>query len=147
MIRKSLFFGAVVLLAMSAGIFAAERGQKKEFTGTWTCLACDLKKFDGVRAQCEDFGHKHCLRLNDGRYIQFLENDHSIDLIKGGGRHEVQLTVRGIYDSKSHTIDVEDYTIDGVTTTWCSDHNRMDHCAWQAKHQKEKKDNESDNKG
>jgi hypothetical protein len=147
MVRKMLFFGTVMFLAMTAISFAGERGQKKEFTGTWTCLACDLKKLDGVRAQCEDFGHKHCLRLNDGRYIQFLENDHSTDLIKGGGRHEVQLTVRGIYDSKSHTIDVESYVIDGITTTWCTDHSRMDHCAWQAEHQEKKKDSGSEEKG
>ncbi len=147
MIRKGLFLCAVILLAMGASVFAGEKGLTKEFTGTWTCLACDLKKLDGVRAQCEDFGHKHCLRLSDGRYIQFLENDHSIDLIKGGGRHDVELTVRGIYNSKARVIDVESYTIDGVTTTWCAEHGRMDQCSWQAKHQGEKKNSKSGNNG
>jgi len=134
MTRKSIILAIMALLALGAAASADKKAEMKTFTGTWTCLACDLKQYEGLRAQCEDFGHKHCLRLDNGRYIQFLENDHSIDLVKGGGRHEAKISVRGLYDKDSRTMDIESYTIDGMTTAWCDQHHRMDMCAWQAKH-------------
>ncbi len=138
MARASMVFAIVMLTAFSIVAAAGPKAEKKTFTGTWVCLACDLKNVESVRAQCEDFGHRHCLKLNDGKYVQFLENDHSIDLIKGGGRHDTEITVTGLYDSNARTIDVENYTIDGRTSTWCAAHSKMDMCEWQAKHKDDK---------
>lgn len=122
---------SLVLLITALSVAASAASQKKvrTFTGTHTCLACDLKKLEGTNSECEAYGHKHCLRLDNGKYINFLENDHSEALIKGGGRHNTRITVTGIYNSNSHTIDVQSYVIDGIETVWCEKHHQMDICA------------------
>jgi hypothetical protein len=118
-----------MLFLLTVVAFAQQKTEHKTFTGTWTCLACDMKGHDGsVRAQCEELGHRHCLRLDNGDYVFFLENDHSLELIKGGGRHEARVTVKGTYFKKARTIDVQSYTIDGRNTAWCPEHSRMDLC-------------------
>jgi hypothetical protein len=113
-------------LTAAAGYW--NESQRKTLEGKLTCLACDLKGLAGVNAQCETFGHRHSLRLDNGEYVYFLENDHSENLIKGGGRHDAQVKVTGIYNKKSHTIDIESYEIDGLTTAWCDGHKQMDMC-------------------
>jgi hypothetical protein len=119
----------LVIAALNVTASAASKKNAKTFTGTHTCLACDLKKLEGTNSECEAYGHKHCLRLDNGKYINFLENDHSEALIKGGGRHNTRITVTGIYNSNSHTIDIQSYVIDGIKTEWCEKHHQMDICA------------------
>ena len=130
MIRKTvlLLMLSIVILGVTASADNWNDNKLKTYTGTLTCLACDLKKLAGTNSQCETFGHRHSLRLDNGNYIYFLENDHSEDLVKGGGRHDTRITVTGIYNKKSHTIDVQSYEIDGIKTEWCRGHERMDMC-------------------
>jgi len=129
--RKSVVFLMLMFVSLGATAIAESPngGMLKTCNGTLTCLACDLRHYEGLNAQCEVFGHRHSIRLKNGDYIYFLENDHSTDLIKGGGRHNAQIEVTGFYDKKSHTIDVQSYVIDGIRTEWCADHERMDMCA------------------
>lgn len=129
MMRKITVLLALVMAAHSAAAQPAGQKKVRTFTGTLTCLACDLKKLEGTNSECDAYGHKHCLRLDNDRYINFLENDHSEVLVKGGGRHDTRITVTGIYDSNSRTIDVQSYVIDGIKTTWCEKHQQMDICS------------------
>jgi hypothetical protein len=126
-----------VLFALSLSVFAQQaqqtstqpkqQGEQRTFTGTWTCLACDLKGLEGsAAAECEQLGHKHSLRLSNGKYIYFIENERSADLLKGGRVHNVKITVKGTYYPNAHAIDVESYIIDGKKTAWCTQHQRMD---------------------
>ena len=127
MIHRKIQFSLLLVLALCAVAFAQQLGEKRALTGTWTCLSCDLKGLDGSdHKQCEDAGHKHCLKLDNGNYVFFLENDRSADIIKGGRKHDVRITVEGTYYPKAHTIDVQSYTIDGRKTAWCDTHHRMD---------------------
>lgn len=132
MIRKTSLFFVLALVSIVAIASAGNGKNLKTFTGILTCLACDLKHLEGTNSQCEVFGHRHSLRLDNGEYIYFLENDHSETLIKGGGRHDTRIKVTGIYNKKAHTIDVQNYEIDGVKTEWCKVHERMDMCGDKA---------------
>jgi hypothetical protein len=117
----------MLLLLFATVAVAQQQAEPKSFTGTWTCLNCDLAGRDGSsRTQCEDLGHRHCLRLNNGKYLFFLDNDHATALIKGGGRHEVRMSVTGTYFPNAHTIDVQSYVIDGRTTSWNEEHQKME---------------------
>ncbi len=128
-ITTATVFLVILAIAAFAGDKSSDSGKKlRTYKGTWTCLACDLKKLNDDNAQCEVFGHKHALRLADGKYVNFLENDHSVELIKGGGRHQTQIEVTGYFDSNSRTLDVVKYEIDGMVTEWCPEHSRMDLC-------------------
>ena len=126
--RKISVFVVLAIAALSGVASANSQKKVKTFSGTLTCLACDLKKLEGTNSECEAYGHKHCLRLDNDKYINFLENDHSEALIKGGGRHDTRVTVTGIYNSNSHTVDVQSYVIDGINTVWCEKHRQMDIC-------------------
>ncbi len=130
MIRKTAFFLTLALAIIAASASADNRTdvKVKTISGTLTCLACDLKGYEGINSQCEALGHHHCVRKANGDYVNFLQNDHSEALIAGGGRHNTEIKVTGIYHNQSHTIDVESYEIDGIKTTWCDAHNRMDMC-------------------
>jgi len=138
--RKTVLFLALALFGFSITASAGywNDNEQKTLTGTLTCLACDLKNLAGTNSQCEVFGHRHSLRLNNGDYVYFLENDHSEALIQGGGRHDTKVKVTGIYNKKSHTIDVQSYEIDGVVTEWCDSHKRMDMCGHEMAHKDKK---------
>jgi len=128
--RIAIVLAVVLMTALT--VTATTSSKVRTFTGTYTCLVCDLQKSEGAHGQCDQFGHTYCLRLDNGRYIMFLHNDHAEDLVKGGGRTNFRMTVTGIYDMQSHTIDVQNYVIDGVKSTWCAEHKRMDNCAGHA---------------
>ena len=82
----------------------------------------------GEKAECEDLGHKHALKLDDGTYIAFVENARSEALVVGGGRYNTRIEVCGLYDSSTHVIDLESFEIDGIWSTWCDSDGRMDMC-------------------
>lgn len=128
MIRRIAVFSVLAIAALSVAASAASQKNTKTFTGTLTCLACDLKKSEGTNSECEGYGHRHSLRQDNGQYVNFLENDHSDALLKGGGRHNTVATVTGVYYSEAQTIDVHDYVIDGIRTAWCEKHGQMDIC-------------------
>lgn len=119
---------ALGLIACSSVLVASPR-TTHTFIGTYLCISCDLEKTAGLNAQCETFGHHHGIKLSNGRYIYLLENDHSADLIKGGGRENFPIQVTGYYDRFARTLDVQKYKIDGIESTWCQEHHRMDPCS------------------
>ena len=126
MTRSQIFTSAALILLVGSAALGQTNTMPRTFTGTYTCIACDLKKTAGAHCQCDIYGHDYGIKLTDGTYIHFLPNDHSVDLVKGGGRTDFQITVTGIYDRSAHTIDVQKYTIDGVETVWSQEHNRME---------------------
>jgi hypothetical protein len=127
MIFQTAWKTLAMLLLFAAVAVAQQKAEQRTFTGTWTCLNCDLAGRDGSsRTQCEDLGHRHCLRLGSGKYLFFLDNDHATALIKGGGRHETLMTVKGTYYPNANTIAVQSYIIDGKTTSWNEEHQRME---------------------
>jgi hypothetical protein len=117
----------VMLLLFAAAAVAQQKGEPRTFNGTWTCLNCSLAGLvNRPPAECEDLGHRHCLRLDSGKYLFFLDNDRGKALVQGGGRHDVKMTVKGTYYPAAHTIDVQSYVIDGITTSWNEEHQKME---------------------
>ena len=120
----------VVVIALATTIMAENPlRRQRTFSGTYVCLACDLAKKGGAHSQCDIYGHQYCLKLNNGNYVMFLRNDYSEELLKGGGREDFKMKVTGVYDPQARTIDVRSYEIDGIKSTWCDVHERMDDCA------------------
>ncbi len=118
---------ALFTMLLATTVLAQQRSETRTFTGTWTCLSCDIKGLDcSDHRQCDSADHKHCLRLNNGNYIFFLENEKSADLLKGTRKQDVKVTVKGIYYPKARTLDVQSYTIEGLKTAWCYTHQRME---------------------
>jgi hypothetical protein len=132
----SIFILPAVLLLAAGGIAGGKPAVKdlKILKGTWTCPICDAKGLKGGKAECEDLGHKHALRLDDGKYVTFVENARSEALVVGGGRHNTRVEVCGLYDPSTHVIDLDSFEIDGIWSTWCEKDGRMDMCRAQAMH-------------
>jgi len=128
MIKRGIIFFVAISFAVGMVSFAAEKGVHKDFEGTLNCIGCDLKKAEGANSQCKIYGHTHGLKLEDGKYISFLENDKSADLIKGEGIHGMNVKVHGVYFSDANLLDVETYEVDGKTYSWCESHGAMDLC-------------------
>ena len=106
---------------------------QETFTGTLVCLGCDFKKAEGARAACTAYGHKHALKTKDGQYFSFLENDYSVDLIKGEKYHNKKLTVQGVQFAAANLIDVKSFEVEGKTKSWCNHCNAMDGCGSMTK--------------
>jgi hypothetical protein len=86
MIYQMTWKTLVMLLLFAAVAVAQPKTEQKTFTGTWTCLNCDLAGLvNRPPAECEDLVHRHCLRLDSGKYLFFLDNDRGKALIQGGG--------------------------------------------------------------
>ena len=96
--------------------------------GTLVCLGCDLKKAEGANAACKVYGHKHALKTKDGRYINFLENQHSEDLVKGEKYHNKEMTVHGIHYANANLLEVENFMVGDKKMTWCGHCSVMDAC-------------------
>ena len=114
----------VLLLAVS--VLGQTPNHVRTITGTYVCIACDLEKNIGAHSQCSIYGHNYGIRLADGSYIHLLANDHSVDLVKGGGRINFPISVNGIYDRAARTIDVQKYSIDGIQTSWSEASHKME---------------------
>ena len=133
MSRSLPFLLLAALMMMSLSVLAGQdrteqSGEHQTFSGTLVCLGCDLKKAEGARAQCTDFGHKHALKTEDGKYITFLENKYAADLMKGK-HHDQTVEVHGVYFAGANTLDVESFTAGGKKMTWCGHCKAMDACA------------------
>jgi hypothetical protein len=119
-----------VLFALVAVIGSSVLGQSTDrlrtFTGTYTCIDCNLTKTIGAHSQCDIYGHNYGIKLSDGTFLHLLRNDHSAELVKGGGRSNFTISITGIYDRKARTIDVQKYSIDGVETAWSQETHRME---------------------
>jgi len=96
--------------------------------GTLVCLGCDLKKTEGANAACTVYGHKHALKTRDGKYINFLENQHSEDLVKGEKYHNKEMTVHGIHYASANLLEVESFELGDMKMTWCGHCSAMDAC-------------------
>jgi len=111
----------------------AQKGNHASFEGQLVCLGCDLKKAEGARAACTAYGHKHALKMKDGGYISFLENDFSKDLINGEKYHNDSITVTGVFHDKANVLDVETFTVNGEKKGWCNHCKAMDGCPFMGK--------------
>jgi len=121
----SVVFGA--LITSNIDQVQAE-GEHSTFKGKLVCLACTLKDEDGARAECRNFGHTHALRTSDGKFISFLENKYSEDLFKGEKYRDIEISASGVYYPEGNMLDVQSYTIDNITYSWCPNHEIMDSC-------------------
>ncbi|UCE66092.1 MAG: hypothetical protein JSU85_14770 [Candidatus Zixiibacteriota bacterium] len=121
----AVVFGALIIAGAQQTM---AEGKHASFEGKLVCLGCTLKDEEGARAECKVYGHKHALQTEDGKYITFLENKYSEDLFKGEKYDDKEVSVHGVYYAGANQLDVESYTIDNVTITWCKTHNAMDGC-------------------
>ncbi len=114
----------------SLAAVAGNKGEQKTLNGTLSCMGCDLKKAAGAHSQCSIYGHKHALKLEDGSYVSFMENDHSETLINAGeGKwHGQEVEVSGTYFDKGNVIDVKNFEIKDKAFSWCVGHKNMDQC-------------------
>ncbi len=127
----SLTMTALLVLAVTAYTAddpIVQKDKHASFEGKLVCLGCDLKKTEGARAACSVYGHKHTLKTEDGKYINFLENDFSKDLIKGEKYHDKDIEIHGVYHDKANVFDVETFAVDGKKMGWCDRCKSMDTC-------------------
>jgi hypothetical protein len=99
-----------------------------EYSGTLVCLGCSLKG-EGANSQCGDFGHTHALKTEDGKYLTFLPNKFSSNLLEGEKFHNKAVAVHGVYYANANQLDVETYSVDGKDYGWCDHCTAMDGCA------------------
>jgi len=137
MIRNLLSIALILAVVVAVPLLAGKGPQKAQqatkaeqvtMKGTLVCLGCDLNKAEGARAACPAYGHKHALKTADGKYINFLENQYSADLIKGEKFHNKQIEVHGLYYANANQLDVEDFTVAGKKMSWCGHCKGMDGC-------------------
>lgn len=137
MFRTTALFLTLVFLFAFISVMAGETtteskatgGKKGQFEGTLVCLGCSLKTADGARAACSTYGHKHALKTADGKYLNFLENQYSADLISGEKYHNEAVNVQGVYFADANLIDVESFEVNGKKKGWCNGCKSMDACA------------------
>ena len=133
MIRKifTLVF-TVAILAIPAmageGHDLAKKKEITQFEGKLVCLSCDLKMTEGAQAACKEFGHHHALKTGDGKYISFLENKFSRDLIDGEKYQNQDMKVSGVYFAGANQLDVQKFEVGGKTKSWCDHCSSMDGC-------------------
>ena len=135
MVLTLALFGASAMAGEKA---VKQAGEHKTIDGKVVCLGCDLKKGQGARAECTEFGHRHALKTADGKIINLLENKYSADLIKGK-YHDKDVNVHGVYFASANVLDVESFTTDGKNKSWCNQCKAMDACS--VTEEKETKEN------
>lgn len=104
-------------------------GEHATIKGTLVCLGCSLKKAEGANAACSVFGHTHALKTEDGKYVSFLQNKFSKDLLNGEKYHNKTVEVHGVYFASANLLDVENFTADGKKKAWCDQCSSMDGCS------------------
>ena len=127
-----LFVALASILAMS--VLAGNDDSQKtvealDYKGTLVCQGCSLKKADGARSACSEYGHKHALKTEDGAFVNFLENQYSADLLQGEKYHNKKMIVHGRYFAKANVLDVEWFEVEGKKKSWCGHCKSMDSCA------------------
>lgn len=103
-------------------------GEMKTIEGTLVCKSCTLKKEAGARSDCKTNGCQSSLMTADGEFIDFLDNKYAKEL-NGHDLAGKEIKVTGTFFASAHTIDVESYTVDGKTKSWCDHCSAMDGCA------------------
>jgi len=135
MFKKLALMLTMAVLLASASIIAETKvkadtkaGEYKTFEGTLVCQGCDLKKNEGARAACSVYGHKHALKTDDGKHINFLENKFSEDLVNGKKYQNRKMKISGNYYASANLIDVDNFTVDNKKKSWCDHCQAMDGC-------------------
>ncbi|KAA3632951.1 MAG: hypothetical protein DWP97_10090 [Calditrichaeota bacterium] len=105
----------------------AMKANVKTIEGTLVCLGCSLKA-DGAKSECKVNGCSHAVKTADGKYINLLNNKYSKGLIKGGDMHNKPIKITGTYFANAQTLDVQSFTFDGKTKSWCDHCSAMDGC-------------------
>ena len=114
MIKRVLALATLfAFLAMSTVALAGDYAKKEksetathgEYSGTLVCLGCSLKKSEGANAGCSDFGHTHALKTEDGKYLTFLPNKFSSNLLAGEKFHDKAVAVHGVYYANANQLE------------------------------------------
>ena len=115
---------------VKAGKASATDGIVKQanFEGKLVCMGCDLKRADGASAACSAYGHKHAVKTSVGRYINFLENKQSEDLVSGEKYHNKHVKVQGVFYANANQLEVKTFEVDGKSMNWCDHCKGMDAC-------------------
>lgn len=144
MSKKVLFLAAAFMLLLAATGSAQNmdkamkdkaadkammKGVEKTFTGTLVCEDCDLKASMGARSACKVYGHHFALKIGEGKYVNFLENKYSEDLLKGEKFANKEITVTGHFYPTANVLDIEKIQAGDQKLSWCDHHNAMDGCA------------------
>ena len=118
---------------------------KRDITleGKAVCIGCQLKKAEGAHSACKIYGHKHGLMDKEGRLYTFVENDRSVQLIKGEGVHGKRIKVKGDLFPQAQYIDLKSYEVEEeegkwVEMAWCEHCNVMGLAA-EHKHERKSK--------
>lgn len=90
---------------------AAVVDEQETFQAEVICLGCMLKKEQGGKAQCSDYGHSNALRTNDGKIWTILENDISTELIHSDDYtgEKVEITGRKFIDTQ--VVEIESFKV------------------------------------
>jgi len=115
--------------SITAQMASLNKGGQVDIEGQLVCLGCSLKKSEGAHAECSTYGHKHALKTTEGVYLTLLENKQSADLVKGEKYHNKLVSIHGVYHANANTLDVESFTVDGKTKSWCGGCKSMDGCS------------------
>jgi len=104
-------------------------GAEVTMKGQLVCLGCSLKT-DGAHAACSEFGCSHALKTSEGKYISFLQNKFSKNLMAGHDAHNKDVEVTGVFFANANVLDVTSYKVEeGKTISWCDGCKSMDACA------------------
>lgn len=89
-------------------------------TGVNYCATCALKQELGAPANCKTYGHHHAFKVIsmidgcgevckdfDGKTLHYIENDKSIDLVKG--HHDENMKITGKVYLASNMLEVDSF--------------------------------------
>lgn len=118
----------IILPLLAVNTHSSGRPAISAIEGKLVCMACELKAGEGARSACNEFGHNYGLKTADGRYLSFLENRYSKDLIAGENYGEKEIVIHGYFHKAANLIDVESFEVDGQKISWCAHCRTMDGC-------------------
>ena len=103
-------------------------GEVTTLEGTLVCKNCSLKKEFGARSECKLNGCQSALKTTNGHFVDFLDNKYAKDL-HGEKYAGKQLKVTGTFFASANTMDVQSFSVDGKTKSWCDHCTSMDACS------------------
>jgi len=118
----------IVLPLLAVTTQSSGRPAETVIEGKLVCMACELKAGEGARAACGEYGHEYGLKTAAGKYLGFLENRYSKDLMAGEKYLDKTIVVHGHHHLAANLIDVESFEIDGKKISWCGQCRAMDGC-------------------
>ncbi len=103
-------------------------GEATTLEGVLVCKNCSLKKEFGARSECKLNGCQTSLKTTSGKFVDFLDNKYAADLF-GSKYAGKKIQVTGTFFANANTIDVQSYSIDGKSKSWCKQCTAMDGCS------------------